>query len=658
MCGIAGIVSFKKEIDSELINRMTDIIHYRGPDDEGAVKIDNRNSIMTSFRKCSELSPENRKGKIFFGNRRLSIIDLSPDGHMPMSYNNNKLWITYNGEIYNYIELREELKCSGYEFKSKTDTEVILAAYHKWGEDCVRRFNGMWSFAIFDSENKRIFCSCDRLGIKPFYYYSCDDGIYFGSEIKQLLELPFIERKTNNSFLLYYLIIGSSTDFNDSTLYSKIKRLRPGYNLIIENLSSQNPEINLSKWYEFDTFPKEQAASDKQLTDNFYELLYDSVKLRMRSDVPVGTALSGGLDSSTLVFIMDRILKDTSDNYVQKTFTVGSEIDEINESKYADEVLKLTNAKGYYVTPTSEGLFQELNNLLYHLEDPFPSTSCYASWCVYKLAKQSGVTVTLDGQGPDELLGGYEKYVFPSFNLELFMQGYFREFFSSIKEIKNLYGLKRHEQIKDMAKEVSKQTGLMDLRYKYRIKHNNLIKKEFACSLVLDEYLYSEYIKKNSFYSNIKNAYSNLQKNYYYVLSLQALLRIVDRNSMAHSVEARVPFLDYRLIEYIFSLPHHHKIKRGVTKYILRKSMEDKLPETILKRKKIGFVTDEKNWFRQKKGTLKEIIYSKKYRLKDILINNNIESIVDSDNSHGRISENIWKIIVILQLMDIFNLTI
>jgi asparagine synthase (glutamine-hydrolysing) len=354
---------------------------------------------------------------------------------------------------------------------------------------------------------------------------------------------------------------------------------------------------------------------------------------------------------------MDKILKEQSDNYIQKTFTVGSEVSEYDETKYAEEVLKLTNARGYYVTPTSDGLFNDMEKLLYHLEDPFPSTSCYASWCVYKLANDSGVKVTLDGQGPDELLGGYEKYMFPSFLLELFMNGYFNEFNKNLSAIKNIYGYTNSYQLKEIGKEAFKLSGFMTKRYKNKIKNNALIKKEFAKNYFDESYIHSEYLDNNSYFFNLKNSYSNLQKNYYYTLSLQSLLRVVDRNSMAHSVEARVPFLDYRLVEFIYSLPHNYKIRKGITKYILRESMKNRLTDNIINRKKIGFVTAEKNWFEERKENIMELINAKKFRIKEILINDNLESYFDS-SAKNFITTNVWKFLVVLQLMDIFNLTI
>lgn len=656
MCGIAGIISFKESVDAKMINRMTDIVSYRGPDDEGAIIVSEDRNVK-SFKRAEELNPKERKGRILLGHRRLSIIDLTVNGHQPMSYANETLWITFNGEIYNYIELREELEKYSYTFKTKTDTEVILAAYHKWSEDCITKFNGMWSFAILDLSNNLIFCSTDQFNIKPFYYLYNSNGFYFGSEIKQLLELPWIERKLNKEYILNTFGYNLPKDYSDITLTEGIKQINTGYKIIIQNVLSNNPGLKIVKWHEFDTKPSLNSISEKQAIEKFSELFYDSVKLRLRSDVPVGTALSGGLDSSAIVVTMDKLLKESGSSNIQKTFTAGSEMDEIDETRYAKEVLNLTNAKGFFTIPTADGFFSELEKMYFHIELPYLSTSCYASWCVYKLAKESGVTVTLDGQGADEILAGYDIYMYPYYQTEFFSRFYLNQIIPNSKQIKYYYQKSCSQQFKEIVKKNIKSIKIIDKKYELkRFQKENIFNEDFIneCKEIIND-------DKDEFHFNNKyfpfiNSFSIYLRNTFYTISLPLLLSVVDRNSMAHSIEARVPFLDYRLMDFVYSLPHNYKINKGITKYLLRKSFENMLPKNTIVRKKLGFVTAEKEWFENKKSEINNYLQNNDSLIKHIFNESSLERIFDFNYPENNGTNSLWKVLSLAVLIKLFKL--
>lgn len=312
MCGISGIVSFKGALDPKLIVAMTDIVHYRGPDDFGYVCGDMENRTAIPFKDTGELlaSPVKR-WTLLLGHRRLSIIDLSERGHQPMFYGDGRLWLSYNGEIYNYIELREELKSKGYVFRTNTDTEVILASYQEWGIDCLTRFNGMWAFALLDLKRRALFCARDRLGVKPFYYHYTKNCFSFCSEVKQLLTLPWVERQINPGALFDFFAFNSYGCTTEETFYSGIYDLRGGYYLLIPLDAREGTQpLSPVQWWDIDLTRKLNGLMDDEYAERYYELFRDAVRLRLRSDVPVGSCLSGGTDSSGIVCIVDRILRN------------------------------------------------------------------------------------------------------------------------------------------------------------------------------------------------------------------------------------------------------------------------------------------------------------------------------------------------------------
>ncbi len=566
MCGITGIIDRNnKKINKNKIQKINNLISHRGPDDEGFYFSDN----------------------FAFGHRRLSILDLSSDGHQPMHYL-DKYTITYNGEVYNYLEIKEELLGYGYSFDSHTDTEVILASYDKWGEACVTKFNGMWAFAIYDKEKKIIFCSRDRFGIKPFYYTEVDGKFVFGSEIKQLLD--FYENNIANKDMLIDYIVTRVQEYDNKTFFENIYKLEQSHNLIYD---LKNHTYKINKYYEI-SFCKNNDTLEKSIS-NYEKELERAIDYRLRSDVKVGTCLSGGLDSSTVASIASKKYKEKSN---QKFIAIHAKSTEreTDESKYAKIVSDVSNLELNIVEPTSEDFKKYLDEVVFTQEEPFGSPSIFMQYFVMKKAKEIGCTVMLDGQGGDETLLGYEKY-FPSAYIDIF---------KSEGPIKTL------KQIKKSNENNAKMSISWILKYTIGSLFSNMRKKEYK--------------RRTNFmnsYNNKFGFFDDLAKNYFDINALQAyeiqytnlpiLLRYEDKNSMRHSIEARLPFIDYKTLECALNANIKYKIKDGWTKYILRKILNKYLPDEIVWRKnKLGFNAPENIWMEEISDEIKKEIQNSK----------------------------------------------
>lgn len=572
MCGLAGIVNLnKKLVERKKIEQMIEIAKHRGPDDKGFLINQN----------------------VGLGHCRLSIIDLSEAGHQPMSNEDGTIWIVYNGEIYNYLELREELKKNGHQFKSNTDTEVVLYAYEEWGERCLNKFNGMWAFAIWDSKNQRLFCARDRFGIKPFYYYyDKNNSFVFSSEIKQLLTLQNIHPTPNDNVIYNYLTFGFE-NYSEETSFQNIKQLLGGHSLTID-LVSESPTPIIKKWYLF--FEQNLAYSKSRRQDAdyyryFYDLLEDSIKIRLRSDVPVGSCLSGGLDSSSIVCIANKVLRSYG-SYHQEAFTSSFVQRDLDEREYAEEIIRKTGCIKNFVFPNHETLSRDLEDLIWHQEEPFGSLSIFSQWCVMRAAKEKNIKVLLDGQGGDELFLGYERYYvyfLESLLKQLRFKNFLREFILISKNSKLSIG----------------QLIKYFIYFSLPIVRSRRSMQRSASVLNKDFLRVQREIGLRNFFT-FKNL-PELQKKEILCLQLPHLLRYEDRNSMAFSVEARLPFLDYRIVEFVYRLSSDYKIKNGWTKYILRQSMAGILPDKIMWRKrKIGFEVPQDYWLKAIKPRIKE----------------------------------------------------
>ncbi len=578
MCGIAGIISLDPSfVSKERIQKMTDVLVHRGPDAEGHWINDT----------------------VALGNRRLAIIDLSDAGKQPMECIDRYV-IVHNGEIYNYIELKEELQRKGYSFFSKTDTEVIVAAYDHWKEECVDHFDGMFAFAIWDKKEKELFAARDRFGEKPFFYFLDKDQFVFASEMKALWAAG-IERKINQKLLFNYLTIGyvDNPNIPEETFFENISKLPAGEYL---KFSPANFQLSIEGYWDIDVENENKNIKDGQAIEQFSSLLQRSIQRRLRSDVAVGTSLSGGLDSSSIIATLHKLTTHNSPLTAFSSIFPGFEKD---ESSFAKLVAGKFHLKHFTTTPKVEDLYNDLEKIFYYQEEPFTSASIYAQYKVYDLAKQHDVKVLLDGQGADEILAGYHKYY----------KWYWQELFRKRKLSSS------HELT------AAKELGISE-RFGWKNRIAALF-PEFA-SIVLER----QYLVNALRHEDLTKDFTQLQsKEAYYITpeifslngvlyfntcmhGLEELLRYADRNSMAHSREVRLPFLDHQLVEFIFSLPSDFKIRSGWTKWLLRKTMEDQLPSEIAwRRDKTGFEPPQRQWMENK--NLQQLIIDAKQKLVD-----------------------------------------
>jgi asparagine synthase (glutamine-hydrolysing) len=619
MCGITAIVSTETISNlSNVLFKMNDSITHRGPDGFGYYYGPN----------------------FAFGHRRLAILDLSAAGKQPMEYL-NKYVIVYNGEIYNYVELKNELEKDGHKFRSHTDTEVILASYDRWGIDCVSHFNGMWAFVLFDKIKNILFCSRDRFGIKPFYFVKIGNRFVCASEIKQFTCLEGWEARLNRRTAFDFLEYGIF-DHTYETLFDGVFQLRGGHSLIYD---LKNHTYDIKKWYDLEKAAKERQIDIEAAASMFQDLMTDSIKLRLRSDVKVGSCLSGGLDSSTIVCIANDLLRRQGAHDKQETVSSCFNEKRFDEQEYIDEVIKKTNAVSHRTYPQFGELIRNIDKMIWHQDEPFGSTSIFAQWEVFRTAKEKGIIVMLDGQGADELLAGYTPFFEPFFG-NFIRTRHFREFLFELKSFKNLH---KHSNLHVANTLLKALIPMRLLRYKHLIFRKKTPNWLNTHNLPRNDNVIT---KKRV---NIRD-FSLTQIIH---TSLPMLLHYEDRNSMAHSIESRVPFLDYRLVEFIVGLPDNQKIRDGKTKFILRQAMKGTIPERIRNRyDKMGFVTPEITWLREQRlwfeSELKNSIDSSKG-----IINNNILKYFHNITSEGTITDFvIWRALAFGRWINVYNVSI
>lgn len=590
MCGISGVIS-KNNIHIDSFIKMNQIIKHRGPDDEGFVLFNN-NEIQVlgssdtakdswfaneAYSTKSDVKSITFDANVGFGHRRLSILELSPKGHQPMCTKDERYWITFNGEIYNYIEIREELKRLGYHFNTDSDTEVILASYEEWGVACQHRFNGMWAFAIYDKIEKSIFLSRDRFGIKPIYYWFNPNGdFYFASEIKQFTVLPGWKAVLNKEMALDYLYY-ALTDHTEETLFKGVYSIPPS-NFVFESIDrliANSTKINTQQWYSIKN--DHSKLTFEEAKSHFLEKFKESIHLHLRADVPIGSALSGGLDSSSIVSYINVLLREANKTELQKTFSSCSEDPRFDERIWMEEVVKETKVDGYYVYPKGEDVFKLTEKLIWHMDEPYQSQSAFLGYHVFEEARKNKVIVLLNGQGADEYLSGYGTFRYIK-NLTLLKEGKFLRLFSEIKN----------------------PTTIIRLILSSVLNNFQTLRKFIKRKNVFDKIIDHKFLETKPRPSNYWN-YSNhltVSRKQLFVDPLPRYLRWEDRNSMAHSVEARVPFLDYRLVEFVHSLPLEYLDAPNISKRILVEALKGILPEKVRNRKdKKGFITPEQRWF-------------------------------------------------------------
>jgi asparagine synthase (glutamine-hydrolysing) len=605
MCGITGF-NWK---DERLLGRMCEAIKHRGPDDGGTYLDD----------------------KVSLGHRRLSILDLSEKGHQPMFNEDGTLVLIYNGEIYNFLELREEFIKKGREFKSDTDTEVVLHAYEEYGTDCVQHFNGMWAFCIYDKTKNILFLSRDRFGIKPLYYHFDGERFIFSSEIKALLEHD-LPREENRSIVFDYLYF-NLTDHCEDTFFKGIKRLMPGHNMIFDLPSGK---MEIEKYYDVQSrFVKEEEDHQK-----VKELFTDSVRKRLIADVPVGSCLSGGIDSSSVVVTMRKVDPDAQ----IKTFSLRFPGDSIDEGEYQQQINEMVNSMNFCVTPDTSDLMNDLQELFLTQEEPFSGTSVYGQYRVMKLARDNGMKVLLDGQGADEVLAGYH-----------YFHGYY--YYELLKRLNLSLLLKEANGCYDKSRSFAPMIYLLLRMTPSGIKR--LIYKNRKVPFLTPDFISENEGRKDKrwdIYTLNEALYSSLD-----TYSLPHLLRFEDKNSMRFSIESRVPFLDYRFVEYMFSMPPGQKIHDGTTKYAFRKAMEGEVPSSILSRHdKIGFATPEEKWMKDEtvREMIQEIIDSESFREREFwdwkMVKSMYEKLLEGKSSSIFVGTDIWRCISMELWMRLF----
>ncbi len=563
MCGIAGIINDRgiKEKDRCLLETMSGCMKHRGPDGKG-IFFDT---------------------KVGLAHRRLRIVDISDKGYQPMTYM-DRYTVTFNGEIYNYIELKAVLSEKGYSFYSGSDTEVLLACYDYYGKDCVKMFNGMWAFMIYDNLCNTVFLSRDRYGVKPFHYYIGDGYALFASEVKALLCDGRIERIANDE-LIFDFLADSLLDHTNQTFFQNIYKVPPASIATID-LNKPIREVVFEQFYDVDFSKVDEKLRFEEAKEAFQHLFEDSIEKRLRSDVPVGTCLSGGLDSSAIVTAVYKAFLEK--NKEQHTFSFLPDDEKISERGHIEEVLQGKDIVSHFVNDVDFKMEKEFLHLVDAQEEPFRTMSMFAGYLVYKAARKHGIIVLLDGQGADEILCGYRKARIYNIRQLVANRHYLaaaKEFFLSVSQAGTTSSMKADLE---KVKKIFNRSGAYKSRY---------LKQDFL----------KAHVSKNIYGTG------NFQNTDVKLISLPVLLRYVDRNSMAASVESRLPFLDYRFVDLCAAMPLSMKIKNGYSKYIMRNALD--IPAPIKReRNKFGFAVPETMWIKKYGGFFKSFFEKGRFK--------------------------------------------
>jgi asparagine synthase (glutamine-hydrolysing) len=659
MCGIAGIVQKKCSNINQEIATLNSHLKHRGPDDEGYVLISNQDSLPLGGKDtpaetlnnqnyyCPKalIEDSSEECNLALAHRRLSIIDVSTNGHQPMCSTDKQLWIVLNGEIYNYIELKQELINQGYRFHTASDTEVVLVAYKMWGQECVNHFNGMWAFVIYDADKNILFGSRDRLGVKPLYYYKSDESFVFASEQKALWHSKIVKSGLNSRAVFDYLAL-SHSDAEPESFFQNIISMQQGYNFVFE--------INNFIFQEYCYYTSDDLKdsvnnlSVKEESERLLELVTKAVNIRTRADVEIGACLSGGIDSSFIVMLLDKYFKEKNIGYSPQVFTAVYSNYKYDEEKWAQQVVNSTSVKWHKTYPTSDTLLSDLSDLIYAADTPLLSTSTYAQYKVMKLASEQGIKVLLDGQGADELFAGYNIFNKVYYN-ELFVRFKFVLLFKEINSTNNFFTTVKNWITTDIQM-LLKRTPSRVSKYLYE-------KAIFELKFLTPDFK-NEYLKRfgNLFFPFNLNLNDTLKK-YASGERLQVMLQLEDRMSMRFSVESRTPFSDdLDLINYGLSLPSSFKIKNGVRKYILREAGKNIIPNQILERKdKIGFQTPEYDWLKSLKNEIPLLLESNINEYVNTgLIKENLKLVLENPTSDK--SSRILRFIFLSQWRKIYKI--
>ncbi len=602
MCGIAGILAFATDArpirPSELV-RLGDRMPWRGPDDEGYLIEDragNRHlfggsaTAPETFDSGLHYAPsravprDDFEGRVGFAFRRLSILDLSPAGHQPMCDPAGRFWIIFNGEIYNYVELRAELEQRGHAFRTRSDTEVLLAAFATWGDAMLPHLNGMWGLAIWDARERRLFCARDRFGVKPVHYRMADGRFTFASELKPIvLDGPRVPRAE----AIHALVARDWVDHTPETFFEGVYQLPAGHSLSIAQGES-GPQVR--RWWDLE--PATGRALDvRGATEEFRALFTDAVRIRLRSDVPVGTCLSGGLDSSAIVVTAAAVLP-----HPMRTFSVAyDEGSAYDERRWIAETVRHAAAEPRVVVPDGRDLWETLDDIVWHQEEPAAGPGLYSQWHVMKLAGRgagAGMKVLLDGQGGDELLAGYHRYYFLALR-DLLARGEIAAF------TRAFWGVAAGQRL-GVAQTAAKVAGPLLPAPLFDWGRRTFGQgKDRVLGEALRPFQAAEPRPPRRFASRLSDQLAwDMTARF-----LPSLLRYEDRNSMAFSIETRLPFLDYRLAAFVFSLAAEMRIRGTTTKALLRDAMADRLPPVVLARRdKKGYETPTDIWIRTREA--------------------------------------------------------
>jgi asparagine synthase (glutamine-hydrolysing) len=595
MCGIVGIVAANGSVEPPVLQRMNDLLAHRGPDGEGFLFASGCwEQLRYSLLRRADDAPGNVPVRVGLGHRRLAILDLSDRGLQPMCTPDGKTWIVFNGEIYNHAEIRSLLRAEGYEFTTTTDTEVLLHAYARWGVDCLGRLDGMFAFAVWDDANKRLFCARDRLGIKPFYYARPDGNFIFASEIKALLGHPRCEREASDQAVVGFLVHGNC-DYAERTLFRGIQALPAAHSLTVDAATG---DTSIRRYWQLDPRMRREQNDEAHIAQ-VREAVIGSVRTHLVSDVRAGSCLSGGLDSSSLVGAIGKVRREEPEAAAAigerlYTFTSCYEQKAFDEREYALQVARSVDAKAHLVFPSPDDFWSNFERIAWHQDMPFGALSFYAQWSVMRAAKEGGVKVLIDGQGGDEVFGGYAKFRYAY-----------------------LASLLRAGRIGTATQEV---TGMLRQGDRYVLDIRNgfrylpawirrMLHLDSALQRILAE-SWNQALAENSTPANRwwQNALGNghdsdltmmqrIQIDDIVVDTLPQLLRMEDRSSMAFSLEARVPLLDHNVVQLGVSLPDHLKINRGWSKFAVRQAMTGLVPDAVrLRKSKLGFAAPDRAW--------------------------------------------------------------
>jgi asparagine synthase (glutamine-hydrolysing) len=608
MCGIVGIINKTgNKADYNLLKKMASTIHHRGPDEDG---------IMVD-------------GPIGFFHKRLSIIDLST-GQQPMTFDN--CTIVFNGEIYNYIELRNELKKKGHQFQTSSDTEVILHLYAEYGNNCVNLLNGMFAFIIYSKNKSEIFIARDHFGIKPLYWYQDETKILFASEIKALLAHPDVVAETNPENLYEYLTF--QFVLGEGTMFKNICKVQPGHYITIDAYSWRMKETK----YWIPNFNIDQYHTEEYFIVELQKILDETISQQLRSDVEIGTYLSGGLDSSLVTIMAAKFLGKPFKSF-SGAFKEGPEF---NELEYASIAAKAANAKLFEVFPTEQEFIDLLPKLIYHLDEPVAGPGLFPQYMVANLASKH-VKVILGGQGGDEIFGGYARYMVAY--LEQAIKGAINESNEEDEHIVSLASILPNlpslKQYIPMMKSFWKDDAFepMDRRY-YNLINRMGSTVDFLHPDLGIKCHENIIFKKFSRYFNDPDtkSYFNKMTHFDMLGSLPGLLQVEDRVSMSVSIESRVPLLDRRIVDLISTMPAAMKFKGGEMKYLLKRTINNIIPEKIMKRKdKMGFPVPLHIWSKNKgKDFILDVLLSKKAKERSIINTKYIEKLINAEQPFSR----------------------